>query len=236
MRAFKIHIGSQFVFPVNLTLETTMSQFTQKSLCLAATGFALSLSVVLPATAGTLSYSGDTTHAPMFHRPKAQGFEGIEDPSKSLSDVGTAVSYFSQAFSVDTAGSYDVTGSQAFDGVQFLYQNSFDPLSPITHLISGKDSFPDVGNSGFSGLSLMDNTTYFLVTAGYDNSDDPTNISYGKFTNTIAGAGNITLKDSTPVPEPSTTAGTIVFGLIVAGRQILKRKPRLLPAPVSESK
>jgi hypothetical protein len=202
-----------------------MPQFTQKSLCFAVTGFALSLSVALPATAGTLSYSGDTTNAPTFHRPKAQGFEGIEDPSKSLSDVGTAVSYFSQAFSVDTAGSYDVTGTQAFDGVQFLYQNFFDPLSPITNLISGKDSFPDVGNSGFSGLSLMNNTPYFLVTAGY-----------GKFTNTIAGAGNITLKTATPVPEPSTAAGTIVFGLMVAGGQIRKRKLRLLPVAVSESK
>jgi hypothetical protein len=212
-----------------------MPQFTQKSLCFAVTGFALSLSVALPATAGTLSYSGDTTNAPTFHRPKAQGFEGIEDPSKSLSDVGTAVSYFSQAFSVDTAGSYDVTGTQAFDGVQFLYQNFFDPLSPITNLISGKDSFPDVGNSGFSGLSLMNNTPYFLVTAGYDNANSP-NISYGKFTNTIAGAGNITLKTATPVPEPSTAAGTIVFGLMVAGGQIRKRKLRLLPVAVSESK
>jgi len=213
-----------------------MPQFTQKSLCLAATGFALSFSVALPATAGTLSYSGDTTNAPTFHRPTARGFEGIEDPSKSLSDVGTAVSYFSQAFSVDTAGSYDVTGTQAFDGVQFLYRNFFDPLSPITNLISGKDSFPDVGNSGFSGLSLMNNTPYFLVTAGYDNADNPINISYGKFTNTIAGAGNITLKTATPIPEPSTAAGMIVFGLMVAGGQIRKRKLRLLPVAVSESK
>ncbi len=213
-----------------------MPQFTQKSLCLAATGFALSLSVALPATAGTLSYSGDTTNAPTFNRPKAQGFEGIEDPSKSLSDVGTAVSYFSQAFSVDTAGSYDVTGTQAFDGVQFLYQNFFDPTSPITNLISGKDSFPDVGNSGFSGLSLMNNTPYFLVTAGYDDADNPINISYGKFTNTIAGAGNITLKNPTPIPEPSAAAGMIVFGLMVAGGQIRKRKLRLLPVAVSESK
>ncbi len=213
-----------------------MSQFAQKSFCLAATGFALSLSVALPATAGTLSYSGDTTNAPMFHRPKAQGFEGIEDPSKSLSDVGTVVSYFSQAFSVDKAGAYDVTGIQEFDGVQFLYQNFFDPLSPLTNLISGKDSFPDVGNSGFSGLSLMDNATYFLVTAGYDNSDNPINISYGKFTNTIAGAGNITLKNPTPVPEPSTTAGMIAFGLFVAGGHIRKRKLSLLPVATPEPK
>lgn len=212
-----------------------MSQLAQKSICLAVTGLALALSVV-PATAGTLSYSGDTTNAPTFNRPKAQGFEGIEDPSKSLSEVGTAVSYFSQAFSVDTAGSYDVMGTQAFDGVQFLYQNSFDPTSPIANLVSGKDSFPDVGNSSFSGLSLAANTPYFLVTAGFDNADNPINISFGTFTNTITGPGNITLKSPTSVPEPSAAAGTIAVGLLLSGVQLLKRKSKPLQVTVSVSK
>ncbi|MCL6754645.1 hypothetical protein KBT16_28165 [Nostoc sp. CCCryo 231-06] len=190
----------------------------------AGVAIALSISVILPSEASTISYSGDTTNAPTFNRPQTEGFEGGTNPPTSLSSNGTAVSYYSQPFSVNTTGSYDVVGSQNFLGIQFLYQNSFNPTTPLDNLLNGNDPFPDEGTSGFSGLSLTANNQYFLVTTGFDNSDN----SFGTFTNTITGPGNITL-GSTPVnvPEPSSIASTIAFG-IFGSSFILKRKLRKL--------
>ncbi|MEH1823654.1 MAG: hypothetical protein V7L31_32050 [Nostoc sp.] len=179
---------------------------------------ALSVSFILPSQASTISYSGDTTNAPTFNRPQTEGFEGGTNPPTSLSSNGTAVPYYSQPFFVDTTGSYNVVGSQAFLGIQFLYQNSFNPITPLVNLLSGNDPFPDEGTSGFSGLSLTANNQYFLVTTGFDNSNN----SFGTFTNTITGPGNITL-----VPEPSSIASTVVFG-IIGSTLILKRKLKKL--------
>ncbi len=205
-----------------------MSQAIRKSVVIASAAIALSLSVTLPSKAFTISYSGDTTNAQTFNRPETEGFESGTNPPTSLSSNGTAVPYYSQPFFVNTTGSYDVVGSQAFLGIQFLYQNSFNPTTPLVNLLNGNDPFPDEGNSGFSGLSLTANNQYFLVTTGFDNTDK----SFGSFTNTITGSGNITL-GSTPasVPEPSTIASTLVSG-IFAGSLILKRKLKK-PKPVN---
>ncbi|MEH2330050.1 hypothetical protein [Nostoc sp.] len=184
----------------------------------AGVAIALSVSVILPSQASTISYSGDTTNTPTFNRPQTEGFEGGTNPPTSLSSNGTAVPYYSQPFFVDTTGSYNVVGSQAFLGIQFLYQNSFNPTTPLVNLLSGNDPFPDEGTSGFSGLSLTANNQYFLVTTGFDNSNN----SFGNFTNTITGPGNITL-----VPEPSSIASTVVFG-IIGSTLILKRKLKKL--------
>ncbi|MBN3922428.1 hypothetical protein [Nostoc sp. NMS4] len=179
---------------------------------------ALSVSVILPSQASTISYSGDTTNAPTFNRPQTEGFESGTNPPTSLSSNGTAVPYYSQPFLVDTTGLYNVVGSQAFLGIQFLYQNSFNPTTPLVNLLSGNDPFPDEGTSSFSGLSLTANNQYFLVTTGFDNSNN----SFGTFTNTITGLGNITL-----VPEPSSTSSTVIFG-ILGSTLILKRKLKKL--------
>jgi hypothetical protein len=204
-----------------------MSQAIKESIVIASTAMpaagvaiALSLSVTLPAQAFTVSYSGDTTNAPTFNRPETAGFEGGTNPPTALSRNGTAVPYFSQPFFVNTTGSYDIVGSQAFLGIQFLYQNSFNPTTPLVNLLNGNDPFPDEGNSGFNGLSLIANNQYFLVTTGFDNSNN----SFGTFTNTITGLGNITLGSiPTNVPEPSSVFSTAVFG-IFASSFILKRK------------
>jgi len=197
-----------------------MSHIIRKSVLLASAAIAL-LGVALPSKAATVSYSGDTTVAPTFNRPEAPGFAGgVTNPPTSLSSDGTAVPYYSQPFFVDTTGSYNVTGTQAFDGIQFLYQTSFNPNTPLTNVLSGNDPFPDVNNSGFIGLPLTASQQYFLVTTGFDHS------SFGTFTNTIAGPGNITSGTVTPtqaVPEPSEILGTIAFGLL-GGGLMLKRK------------
>lgn len=186
----------------------------RRSMPIASAAIALSLSVILPSQASTISYSGDTTNAPTFNRPQTEGFESGTNPPTSLSSNGTAVPYYSQPFLVDTTGSYNVVGSQAFLGIQFLYQNSFNPTTPLVNLLNGNDPFPDEGTSGFNGLSLIANNQYFLVTTGFDNSNN----SFGTFTNTITGPGNIAL-----VPEPSSIASTVVFG-ILGSSLILKRK------------
>ncbi|BCL40180.1 PEP-CTERM sorting domain-containing protein [Nostoc sp. MS1] len=186
---------------------------------IASFAITLSLGCALPSEAFTVSYSGDTTNAPTFTRPQTQGFEGGTNPPTSLSSNGTAVPYYSQPFFVNTTGSYDVVGSQAFLGIQFLYQNSFNPTTPLVNLLSGNDPFPDEGTAGFSGLSLTAKKQYFLVTTGFDNSNN----SFGTFTNTITGSGNITFGSTSAVPEPSTIASTVVSG-IFASSLILKRK------------
>ncbi|MBW4613114.1 MAG: hypothetical protein KME21_07470 [Desmonostoc vinosum HA7617-LM4] len=204
------------------SLSERSFNFWQKSLgrsiSIASAAIALSLSVTLPSRAFTISYSGDTTNAPTFNRPETEGFEGGTNPPTSLSTNGTAVPYYSQPFFVDTTGSYNIVGSQAFLGIQFLYQNSFNPTAPLVNLLNGNDPFPDEGTSSFSDLSLTANNQYFLVTTGFDNS----NTSFGSFTNTITGPGNITL-----VPEPSSIASTVVFA-IFSGSLILKRKLKKL--------
>lgn len=196
-----------------------MTQITRSSLRISFAAITLSLASILPAQATSLSYSGDTTGGPTFNRPAAPGFEGVDNPSTSLSNVGTAVPYYSQPFFVDTTGSYDVQGTQNFDGIQYLYQTTFSPTASLTNLVNGNDSFPDVGTSGFIGLPLAANSQYYLVTTGYADPGSA-DISFGSFTNTISGPGNIT---TAAVPEPSTGSGTMTIALL-GGGFLLKRR------------
>lgn len=208
-------------------------EWLKQSICLtsgampaASVAIALSVCVTLPSQAATVSYSGDTTNAPTFNRPLTEGFEGGTNQPTALSLKGTAVPYYNQSFFVDTTGSYDIVGSQNFLGIQFLYQNNFNPNTPLVNLLSGNDPFPDENNSGFSGLSLIANNQYFLVTTGFDNSNN----SFGTFNNTITGTGNITLiSDSATVPEPSLIVGTAIFGIFGIS-SILKCKLEKLSA------
>ncbi len=199
-----------------------------QTLRLFSTAIALCLSVALPSKAASITYSGDTTGASTFNRPEPPGFAGINQPIASLSGSNTA--YFSQLFLVDQTGAYNVAGNQYFDGLQFLYQNSFNPNAPLTNLLKGDDPFGETGSvfgvtgtttsAGFINLSLTAGTSYFLVTTGFSTPDDLTDVSVGSFTNTIIGPGNITLA---AVPEPSSVPSAIAFG-IFSGVLILKRK------------
>jgi hypothetical protein len=183
---------------------------------IAFAAIALSLSLALPSKAASVSFSGNTTNAATFNRPQTQGFEGGTNPPTALSSNGTAVPYNSQPIFVNTTGAYNVTGSQNFLGIQFLYSNSFNPATPLVNLLNGNDPFPDEGVSGFSNLALTADNQYFLVTTGFDN----TNLSFGNFTNTVDGPGNITLGTTVPVPEPSSTVVFVIAGMTL----ILKRK------------
>jgi hypothetical protein len=199
-----------------MAYTTPLALITKTTLGCSLAAIALSVTGVASAEAATLSYSATTTGAPTFNRPAAPGFEGVNNPINELSRIGTAVPFFSQPFVVDTTRLYDVLGTQNFDAVQFLYQDFFDPGSPLINVIAGNDPFPDTGNSGFEELTLIAGTQYFLVTTGFDNSKS----SFGDFTNTLTGSGTITL-NSEAIPEPTTVTGALVVGVLGG---LLKRK------------
>jgi hypothetical protein len=211
-------------------LPNMKQESLKNSIRIAFTAIALSLSIAIPSQAASVSFSGDTTNAATFNRPQTEGFEGGSNPPTSLSSNGTAVPYSSQPFFVDTTGIYNVTGFQNFLGIQFLYTNNFNPATPLANLLSGNDPFPDEGVSGFNDLSLTANNQYFLVTTGFDN----TNLSFGTFTNTISGTGNITLGNTVTVtvPEPSSTPSIVAFAIagttLVLKRQIKNKKPKFI--------
>ena len=160
----------------------------------------LALSTAAPSLAGSLSYSGTTVGQPTWNRPLSG------NPPTSLSGVGTATRYSVFEFFVDTSGAYNflsvATNPANWDNYTFLYQNSFNPLAPLTNVLRGNDDFPDVGQSGFNGVSLTAGVNYFLVTTGFGNT------STGAFTNTITGPGNIAA-----VPTPALLPGLIGMGV-----------------------
>ena len=131
---------------------------------------------VSPACAQT-SFNATTAGGPVWNRP----IEGA--PPTSLSSVGTAVPYYAYAFTAPTAGYYDflsvATNPANWDNYTFLYQNAFDPTKPLANALLGNDDFNTTGLSGFNGVSLLSQTTYYFVTTGFSNAD------YGTFTGTI---------------------------------------------------
>ncbi len=130
------------------------------------------------AEAGAITYSGTTAGSPTWNRPVSGN-----PPTPPLSGVGTLVAYDVQPFYVTGTATFEflslATSPSNWDNYTFLYQNSFNPLTPFTNVLIGNDDFPSVGRSGFS-YSLNSGTQYFLVTTGFANTDS------GSFTNTIS--------------------------------------------------
>jgi hypothetical protein len=93
------------------------------------------------------------------------------------------------------------------------------PTAALTNAIIASDDFPnigDIGTSGFNGVTLTSGVAYILVTTGYNNN------TFGVFTNTISGDGNITLAAG-PVPLPAAlplfAAGLGAMGLMSRRRK-----------------
>ncbi|WP_218082869.1 PEP-CTERM sorting domain-containing protein [Anthocerotibacter panamensis] len=175
------------------------------------------LSLSSLAQAATFTYTGDTTGGPTFTRPSADPDTAAILPA--LSGLGRNDRFQSFVFTVDTPGVYNFTSAQTFDGYLFFYQNSFSPTSPLTNALLGNDDDATlgIGFSSLSGINLTTNTSYILVTTGFDFSE------FGTFTNTIVGPGN-----AVPGPEPSTTLGLLMLGVWGGGTRLkalrLKRK------------
>jgi hypothetical protein len=157
----------------------------------------------------TISYNGNTIGQATWNRPQPN--------LNFINSTATNVPYSVQQFNVAINGAYDFFSRAVFpgsgwDNVLFLYQNNFNPNTPLVNGIIGNNDFPNAGLSGFNSVSLAAGTQYFLVTTGFSNS------SAGIFSNTINGSGNITLVNNTqPVPEPLTIFGAFVGGSFIVG-------------------
>lgn len=105
----------------------------------------------------------------------------------SLSAVGIGVSYHVYGpFTVDVTGSYTFSSSQTgFDGFIFIYQNEFNPSTPLVNFVAGDDDAVAT-NTSLITTNLTAGTTYFFITTGFDPTD------FGNFTTTVNGAGTIT--------------------------------------------
>lgn len=163
-----------------------------------------------PSIRGSVSYMNTTVGGPTYTR-------AFEDCS-GLSGLGVGVSYHSQEFSVDTTGAYNVNSMQTgFDGMIFIYQNSFNPASATTNCVFGDDDGAGgIGTSDITGAALTAGTTYFLVTTGFEPVDS------GPFTNTFNGAGNVTIGPAGPqadlgivktAPDGVVTGGNFSYQL-----------------------
>ncbi|WP_170289201.1 PEP-CTERM sorting domain-containing protein [Massilia sp. YMA4] len=147
------------------------------------------------AQADIYTHTGDTTGGPTYNRP-------LEDLS-DLSIVGTDVAYRTFAFNLDAGGEYTFLLTSDYDGMMFLYQNSFDAADPLTNGLGGSDDLFGGTTSGFYGDLEAGN--YVLVFTAYSNGDA------GKYSVTIGGPGVITA-----VPEPATYM-MLAMGLLAVG-------------------
>ena len=200
------------------------------------------------AEAGTFSYSGNLTGQPTFKRPN-QG-----TPPTSLSNSATAVPYQTQTFTVDTTSSgYEIIGrwipssgaptgaNPNADGYIFLYQNSFNPASPLTNVLSGDDDYTNASrncpltedgtddtacsrlpNTNANTLTLTAGVTYIVVASQYLNP--PTN-NVSQYTVDILTPGNaqVIFPSSPSVPEPSSILGLLGLGLGFFASRSLKQ-------------
>jgi len=156
------------------------------------------------AHAAIFTYTGDTTGGATYHRL-------MDDLTEST--IGTDVSYQARSFTVGDVGVYTFLMTSNYDGMLFLYQNSFDPSNPSENALAGNDDLIGTTTSGFNGL-LQTNTTYTLVATAYGNGVT------GAYSLTIGGPGTITA-----VPEPSTWL-MLGLGLAAVGYASRRKQQR----------
>ena len=117
------------------------------------------ISTVVYGDAATTFYGTTAGHA-FYTRPNEGG-----------GSSGVSVRYDAQYFIVNNNSSCVINSTQegGFDGMIFLYHNSFNPLSPSANLVASDDDGPDfgVGTSRINPISLIAGNTYVLVTTGF---------------------------------------------------------------------
>lgn len=112
------------------------------------------------------NFSGNLSPAsPTWNRPVAA------TPPSLLSGVGTSVYYATHTFTVPVTGNYTITSliNSPFDGFGVLYQNSFNPLTPIVNAITASDDV--IGDEPEITAVLTAGTTYIYVHTTFDNGE-----------------------------------------------------------------
>jgi hypothetical protein len=134
--------------------------------------------------------------------------------------VGIDVFYDLQPFFVGLSGSYSTEVTEApFDSYLVLYQDAFDPTSPLTNALNA-DADDGVGLLSLIVEDLVAGTLYFLVTSTFGNGE------VGGFTVEISGPGAVTLGvPGTVIPEPAPIVGVGMAGLFgIAGLARRRRR------------
>ena len=125
------------------------------------------------------SYTGTTNGGPTFNRPVDNG----TSTPNALSGSATAVHYDAHTFSAPASGPYKFLSSSVspavWDNYLLLYEDSFNPASPLTNCRIANDDLTGTGTAGFT-YTLTAGHTYTFVTTGYKNSDS------GTFSNSIS--------------------------------------------------
>jgi hypothetical protein len=120
------------------------------------------------------------------------------------------------------------------DGFIFLYQNSFNPASPLTNVLSGDDDYSNaslnclasVGCSRLPStnatLTLTAGVTYIVVASQFRN---PPTDNVSQYTVDILTPGNaqVIFPSSASVPEPSSILGLLGLGLGFLASRSLKQ-------------
>ena len=150
-------------------------------------------------------FLGDTTDGPTWNSPFASGI-GL---------TGVIVPYGALAFEVSASGSYVFTAtpqSEAFDIVQFLYDETFSPSAPLDGYLQGENSQINGEAEQFS-FALTSNTTYIAVTTGN------TEIDYDPYVLSITGPGNVTMVEPGFQPGDFNEDGSVDGGDLFSWRE-----------------
>lgn len=182
--------------------------------------------------AGTAEYSGRLEATdPTFNRPIQ--FEtnppGYTPPSLS----NHFPHYDVQPFFVESAGSYSMVSANEFESAGVVYQNSFNPGTPLANVVRALGQTGNVlRNNSFNNLTFNDDaiggtvitvnllpgTQYYFVTTAFANPSEPVDGGpfIGRYSNIITGAGTVTLGT---VPEPTAElALAALMGIALARR------------------
>ncbi len=119
------------------------------------------------------TFIGSTVVGGLWQRPIANG--------SAISGQQGPMRFIAQEFKVTGTATCSVFSSQEFDGVIFLYRNSFNPSSQLTNFLAGNDDGP-VGDSPpelqssaienvvLDGGGVIGGRTFVLVTTGFNNT------------------------------------------------------------------
>jgi hypothetical protein len=113
-------------------------------------------------------------------------------PGADLQGVapGPKVPYSSLSVFVTQTGSYEISSDQTliepWDGLIFLYAETFDPTQPLKNLLAGNDNGPAGASTSKITAQLLAGVVYHVVTTSAAPSAGPLN-----FANTVKGPGEV---------------------------------------------